>query len=106
MRRLTRVKLASAVALLSVSASGCASVLNLDTALRCEALIPPSLREPVEDVPPPDDNTVGGWVAVADARSGKLDEANRRSQYLVESADSCAREQQRLQRRPWYAFFG
>ncbi len=99
----TLATLAIVAASLTVSASGCATSLSLDTALNCAALIPPSLRNPVEDVSPPEDNTVGGWVAVADARSGKLDEANRNTAYVIEGADACQAESIRLQRKPWWA---
>ena len=46
---------------------------------------------------------MGGWVAVADARSGKLDEANRNTAYVIEGADACQAESIRLQRKPWWA---
>ena len=71
--------------------------------MNCAALIPPSLRSPVADVPPPEDNTLGGWVAVADARSGKLDEANSRTAFAIESATACQAESERLQRKPWWS---
>lgn len=106
MQKIALVRLATVGALLIASGSGCAGNVNLNTALDCAALIPPSLRKPVEDVAPPEDNTVGGWVAVADARSGKLDEANARTTYVIESADLCQAESKRLQRRPWWAIFG
>ena len=93
-------------ALLTASVSACATRLNLDGAINCAALIPPSLRQPVDDVPPPEDNTVGGWVAVADARSGKLDEANNRTAFVIESATACQSESERLQHKPWWAVFG
>lgn len=106
MQKTVLARRATVGALLIASASGCAGNVNLTSALDCAALIPPSVRKPVEDVPPPLDNSVGGWVAVADARSGKLDEANAKTVYVVESVDLCQAESKRLQRRPWWAIFG
>ena len=106
MRRMMLAMRVCAVVLLTVGGSSCATPLSLNTAIRCAALIPPSLSVPVPDVPPPDDNTVGGWVAVADARSGRLDEANSRTAFVIESATACQAESDRLQRKPWRAVFG
>lgn len=92
-------------ALLIVSASGCVGGPSLRTAINCAALIPPSIREPVEDVEPPAENTVGAWVATADARSGKLDEANRNTAFLADMADACQAEQGRLARSPPWMFW-
>lgn len=75
-------------------------------ALNCAALIGPTLRT---DVPPadlPTENTIGEWVAFGDAQTGKLGDANGRRAAVVEIADRCQAEQERLSRRPWWRVFG
>lgn len=101
----TLVTRASVVVFSIVIVSGCAGSPSPRIALNCAALIPPSVREAVKDVPPPNDNTLSGWVAVADARSGKIDDANRNTRYVVEQADLCQAEAERLNAKPWWKIF-
>jgi hypothetical protein len=79
--------------------------VTASAALNCAALIGPTLRA---DVPPADlpaGNTVGDWVAFGDAQTGKLDDANGRRAAVVEIADRCQAEQERLSRRKFLGLF-
>lgn len=100
-----RVKLAFVAVLCGASVSGCAGSPILSSAINCAAFIPNSFLKPVEDVPPPADNSIGGWIAVADARSGKVDDANGRTQAVIETMDQCQAQQERLSRRKFLGLF-
>lgn len=67
----------------------------------CAALIGPTLRADVDSAPFPQDNTVGEWVAFADAQTGRLIDANGRRRAVVETVDACQAQQDRLE-RPWW----
>lgn len=101
MRKTMRVTLA--VLACALFAGGCQTtrIAGLD----CAALIGPSLREDVEHAPLPTDNTVGEWVAFADAQTGRLVDANGRRRAVVEIVDACQAQQARLQ-RPWWRVWG
>lgn len=65
----------------------------------CSTLIPDSWREPVEGAPLPDGDTVGDWVAFADAQTGKLDMANGRTVDAMAIVERCeARDAQAVER--------
>lgn len=102
MRVTQLVKPVAVGSLLIASVSGCGGSPYLSTALDCSSIIGPSLRADVQDVPPPEENTVGGWVAVADGRSQRIDDANGRKNAVIENVDWCAVQQKRLADRPWY----
>ena len=44
----------------------------------CSALIPDNWHQPVAGADIPEDHTIGGWIAFADAQTGRLDVANGR----------------------------
>lgn len=105
MRKTRRVMLATGLIWLGVGASGCAGTPSLIAAIDCSALIPASYRVPVADVPPPESNAIGEWLIVADARSGRLDEANGRTQALIEISEGCQSEQAKLTRKKFLGLF-
>lgn len=74
----------------------------LPIALDCSSIIGRSLRDDVEDVPAPTDNVIGEWVGVADARSGRIDDANGRKNTVIENVDWCVAQQKSLGERPWW----
>ena len=91
--------------LLIASVSGCGGSPYLATALDCSSIIGRSLREDGEDVPAPDLNEIGAWVAVADGRSQRIDDANGRKNTVIENVDWCVAEQKRLSApRQWWRF--
>lgn len=103
----TRTKPLALLAMLAcgLSVTACHTV-TVSGALNCAALIGPTLRA---DVPPADlpaENTVGDWVAFGDAQTAKLEDANGRRAAVVEVADRCQSEAERLTRRPWWRVFG
>lgn len=99
MRKIQRVTLVTGLILLGAGASGCAGTPSIVAAIDCSVLIPNSYRTPVADVAPPESNQIGEWLIVADARSGRLDEANGRTQALIEISEGCQREQAKLTRK-------
>ena len=102
MRMMMPGKRVAVASLLIVSVSGCGGNRYLATALDCSSIIGPSLRADVADVPAPEENTVGAWVAVADGRSQAIDDANGRKNTAIESVDWCVRQQKELSRRGWF----
>jgi hypothetical protein len=94
------VKLAFGAVLLTVA--GCGTTIQ--SALDCSKLVGPSLRTDVPVTPPPEDNTIGSWVSVADARHGDTDKANNRANTVIEICDAVGVENERLTRRSWWPF--
>lgn len=105
MRKMMLARRVAVAGLLIVSVSGCWGGISLQGALDCSSIIGPTLREDVEDVPPPDDNSIGGWVAVADARSQGIEDANGRKNTAIENVDWCHAQQERLTRKRFLGLF-
>jgi hypothetical protein len=93
-------RLAVGAGLLTVA--GCGTTIQ--SALDCSKLIGPSLRADVAVTPPPEENAIGPWVVVADARHGDTDKANNRANTVIEICDAVGVENARLTRRPWWRF--
>lgn len=58
--------------------------------------------------PLPENDTVGAWVAFADAQTGQLDKANDRtltSIGIVERCEQMQRDAVATARRPWWKFW-
>jgi len=55
----------------------------------CSTLIPDSWREPVPGAPLPNGETVGEWIAFADAQTGQLDKANGRTSDALSIVERC-----------------
>lgn len=83
----------------ALSAAACQTTPT--AGLDCAGLIGPTLRQDVESAPLPAENTVGEWVAFADAQTGRLVDANGRRRAVVEIVDLCQAQQDRLY-RPWW----
>jgi hypothetical protein len=65
----------------------------------CSTLIPDSWRAGVDGAPLPDGETVGDWIAFADAQTGKLDVANGRTADSLAIIERCeARDREAVQR--------
>ena len=94
-------RLAVGAGLLTVA--GCGTTIQ--SALDCSKLIGPSLRADVAVTPPPEENLIGSWVAVADARHGDTDKANNRANTVIEICDAVGVENQRLTRRRLFGLF-
>lgn len=56
-------------------------------------------------MPAPAENEIGPWVAVADARSGRIDDANGRKNTVIENVDWCALQQRKLSEPPAWQFW-
>lgn len=86
-RHISYVLAAAFVAALLV---GCAStpVINAPSS-SCVTLIPGEWRAGVPGAPLPLGDTVGDWIAFADAQTGKLDMANGRTRDAIEIVSRC-----------------
>jgi hypothetical protein len=70
--------------------TACAGTPAVTTAsASCAALLPPSWKDGVAAAPLPDGDTVGDWVAFADAQTGKLDQANGRTKDAITIVERC-----------------
>ncbi|MBX3479990.1 MAG: hypothetical protein KF842_06295 [Caulobacter sp.] len=81
--------------------------MTIPVVLDCGGRIPPQLRADTAGAPPPADNSVGGWVAFADAQTGRLEAANDRSATMLWILDRCEAEARAtatslVRRRPWW----
>jgi hypothetical protein len=87
--------------------TACAGTPVVTTAsASCAALLPPSWKDGVPGAPLPDGDTVGDWVAFADAQTGKLDVANGRTRDAITIVERCEkRDQDAVKRatRGWLA---
>jgi hypothetical protein len=83
-RRLTLVSMSLAVA---ACAAGPLTVTTQSAA--CSTLLPDDWRKGIAAAPLPDGDTVGDWVAFADATVGKLDQANGRTRDAIEIVSRC-----------------
>jgi hypothetical protein len=65
----------------------------------CSTLIPDSWRLGVEGAALPGGDTVGDWIAFADAQTGKLDMANGRTTDSIDIIERCeARDREAVKR--------
>jgi hypothetical protein len=55
----------------------------------CSRLLPDSWRAPVAGAPLPEGDTVGDWIAFADAQTGQLDKANGRTADAIGIIERC-----------------
>ncbi len=83
--------------------AGCGTTIQ--SALDCSKLIGNSLRTDVAVTPPPEENTIGAWVSVADSRHGDTDKANNRANTVIEICDAVGVENERLTRRRLFGLF-
>ena len=79
---------------------GCAGgPVLVTTQSACASLLPAEWRAGVAAAPLPDGDTVGDWVAFADAQTGRLDVANARTMDSIGIIERCeARDAQALKR--------
>jgi hypothetical protein len=61
----------------------------VSTKTACSTLLPPEWLEGVAGAELPDGNTVGDWIAFADAQTGQLDKANDRYVAAVGVVSRC-----------------
>lgn len=65
----------------------------------CSGLLPDSWRQPVPGAPLPAGETVGDWIAFADAQTAQLDKANGRTADAIGIVERCeARDAAALKR--------
>lgn len=81
--------------------------MTIPVALDCAGRIPPQLRADTAGAPPPSDNSIGAWVAFADAQTGRLESANDRSATVLWIVDRCEAESRTVavrlaSQRPWW----
>ena len=73
-------------------------------AAACAALLPAGWKAGVAGAPLPGGETVGEWIAFADAQTGRLDEANGRTRDaigIVERCEARNADEARRARRGW-----
>lgn len=86
----------------------CAAPTVISTPNSCSSLLPDEWRQGVAGAPLPDGNTVGDWVAFADAQTGKLDQANGRTKDAIGIVERCeARDAAAVKRAThhWWQIF-
>lgn len=105
MRRTLLKPLALLATLACALCVGACHTVTVSGALNCAALIGPTLRADVSPADLPTENTVGVWVAFGDAQTARLEDANGRRAAVVEIADGCQAEAQRLTRRKFLGLF-
>lgn len=71
--------------------TGCAGAMPIVTspAAACAALLPAEWKAGVAGAPLPNGDTVGEWIAFADAQTGRLDEANGRTRDTIAIVERC-----------------
>ena len=74
---------------LALLSCACAGSTVLATPNSCATLLPQDWKEGVAGAPLPAGDTVGDWVAFADAQTGKLDQANGRTKDAIGIIERC-----------------
>lgn len=72
----------------------------------CAALLPPSWKDGVAGAPLPDGDTVGDWIAFADAQTGKLDQANSRTKDAITIVERCEKRDEDARKRATRGWLG
>lgn len=72
----------------------------------CSALLPDDWREGVEGAPLPQGDTVGDWIAFADAQTGQLDKSNDRYRAAIGIVERCEKRDAEAIRRTGRKFLG
>lgn len=72
----------------------------------CSTLLPPEWREGVEGAPLPDGDTVGDWIAFADAQTGQLDKSNDRYSAAVGIVERCEERDRQAVKKSRSKFLG
>lgn len=72
----------------------------------CSGYIPQAWREPVPGAPLPDGNTIGDYIAFADAQTGQLDKANGRMADSLHIIGECERRAKAAVQRSRPKFLG
>lgn len=77
------------------------------TSAACSSLLPADWREPVLGAALPVEETVGDWIAFADAQTGQLDKANGRTIAAIGIVERCeARDREAVNRAKRRKFLG
>ena len=82
-----------------------ATPIVMSPAVACAALLPAGWKAGVAGSPLPIGETVGEWIAFADAQTGKLDEANGRTRdaiAIVERCEGRSADEIKRARRGWW----
>jgi hypothetical protein len=94
-------------AFLAIPTVGCVSAGPIiATAGACSTLIPDSWRLGVEGAELPAGETVGDWIAFADAQTGRLDVANGRTNDTIGIIERCEARDQLAVKRSRSKFLG
>lgn len=89
MRLVPMIKSTLASAMLVATLSACVTPTVTTQNAGCASLIPAEWEQGVAGSPLPEGNTVGDWVAFADAQTGKLDQANGRTKDTIGIIKRC-----------------
>lgn len=98
----------SLVAGIGLLIAGCSAPTVLSTPNSCASLLPTEWKQGVPGAELPTGDTVGDWVAFADAQTGKLDQANGRTRDAIGIVERCEeRDRLAVKRatRRWYQIF-
>ncbi len=93
---------------LALLLTGCAGPTVLSTPNSCANLLPAEWKQGVIGAELPTGDTVGDWVAFADAQTGKLDMANGRTRDAIGIVERCEeRDRKAVERatRRWWQIF-
>ena len=87
--------------------SACATPIVTAQSAACSALLPSEWRDGVEGAELPTGDTVGDWIAFADAQTGKLDVANGRTRDAIGIVERCEqRDAEAIKRATRWRFLG
>lgn len=98
-----------AAASISLGAAACVSGPPIVTtqSAGCSSLLPAEWAQGVTGAPLPDGDTVGDWIAFADAQTGKLDQANERTKAAIGIVSRCeARDAAAIKHATRHKFLG
>lgn len=97
-----------ALAILAFGLNACATPRVIPVALNCSSRVPPQLRDDVPGAALPADQTVGEWIAYADASDAARAQANDEKATVLWIVDNCEGEEAKAVKsieRPWWRFW-
>jgi hypothetical protein len=94
-------------AMLALPLSACVTASVVPNSVSCAALLPQEWKKGVDSAELRDPDTIGGWIAFADAQTGRLDMANARTSDAIGIVERCeARDMQAIKHAQHHGFLG
>jgi hypothetical protein len=93
-------------AMLALPLCACVTASVVPNSVSCAALLPQEWKKGVDSAELRDPDTIGGWIAFADAQTGRLDMANARTSDAIGIVERCEARDAQAVNHAKRGFFG